>query len=102
MELYAPLLRDLFKLRAEHVHSAVAVEVAGQRDVKPVAFFAFNEESVGLARCALSCLRNHVNHQIPSPRLSHFCQRARNCFFLFFCPTGVRTNSDQPSDIAAG
>src|SRR5438034_3634026 len=55
-ELYAPLLRDLFKLRAEHIHGPVVVEVASQRDVKPVALFAFDDEfcKVGLARRALS------------------------------------------------
>ena len=52
-----PLLSHFFKLRAQYVHSAVGVEVASQRDVKPVAFFAFDDESVGLAR-AFSHLRD--------------------------------------------
>src|SRR6266699_3670943 len=97
------LLRYFFKLRAERIHSPVDVEVATQRDMKPVALFAFNDEfcEVGLARRALSRLRDHVNHQIPSPRLSDFSQRARNCFFLFLRPGGIRTNSDQSSDVSA-
>ena len=41
-------LRNFFKLAAEHIYSAVGVEIASQRDVKPVALFAFNDESVGL------------------------------------------------------
>ena len=38
-------LGNLFQLRAKHIHSPVAVEITGQRDVKPVALFAFNDES---------------------------------------------------------
>jgi hypothetical protein len=44
------LLRNFFKLAAEHIHSAVNVEIASQRDMKPVAFFAFNDKST--IRCA--------------------------------------------------
>ena len=96
-------LSYFFKLRAEHVHGPVSVKVAGERDVKPVAFFALNDKfrEIAFARAALSRLRNHVDHQIPSARLSHFSQRARNCFFVFLCPAGVRANSDQSSDISA-
>src|SRR5438094_7674879 len=32
-------LGNLFQLRAKHIHSPVAVEITGQRDVKPVALF---------------------------------------------------------------
>src|SRR5206468_1732760 len=95
------LLSYFFKLGVEHIHSPVGVKVTAQRDVKPVALFALNDKSVGFAGRALSRLRDYVDHQIPSARLSHFSQRARNCFFLFLCPAGIRTNSDQSSDISA-
>src|SRR5438876_11808308 len=71
------LLSYFFKLGAEHIHSPVGVKVTGQRDVKPVALFALNDKSVGFAGRALSRLRDYVDHQIPSARLSHFSQRAQ-------------------------
>src|ERR1051326_8378749 len=37
-------LRYFFKLAAEHVHTAFGVKITSQRDVKPVAFFAFDDE----------------------------------------------------------
>jgi hypothetical protein len=42
-----PLLRNFFKLGAEHIYRVVNIKVTAQRDVKPVALFAFNDESAG-------------------------------------------------------
>jgi hypothetical protein len=35
--------------RAEHIHTAVVVKVASQRDVKPVALLAFDDKFVGVS-----------------------------------------------------
>jgi len=65
-----PSLRYFFKLRAECIHSPVDVEVATQRDVKPVALFAFNDEFIGLSDvAAFECIPD-AKYAVRLPRRS--------------------------------
>src|SRR5439155_14115168 len=93
------LLNYFFQLAAEHVHGATgtyADRVATECDMQPVAFLAFDNKlgQVGFSRRALTGLRDDIDEEVPSPRLSHLSQHAPDCFFLFLCPTGIRTDSD--------
>ena len=66
-------LNHFLKLRTKHVHLS-ADQIAAKRNVKPVSLLAFNNEFVRIGNISGAWhvapgLRDHIDEQIPSPRL---------------------------------
>src|SRR2546430_4413048 len=92
------LLNHFFKLRAENIHSGrvrSCNKIATQRDVKPIPFFALYSEISQTLRVwrIPPGLRDHIYHQVPSPRLGYLRESARNRFRRLFC---LLSSSDAP------
>ena len=77
------LLNYFFKLRTKDTPV-----VAIKRDMKPIPFLTSHDEfrrvgKIWCPRSVISRLRDYVDHQVPGPLLTYFCQRASNRLLFF-------------------
>ena len=100
------LLNHFLELSPEH-SSVVAIK----RDMEPIPFLALDDElcrvaEIWCARSVFPRLRDHVDHQVPSSRLTYLCQRASDRLLCFVrgCETRHRCGgcSGQPGNIGSG
>ena len=82
--------------------------IAIKRDMKPIALFAFYRKFVGIGNvrrswCISPGLCNHVDHQVPGPRLGYLCQRASDRLLGFVRACEIwhrcRGNTGQPRNV---